>query len=119
MQTASLLLLLTSAQSSGVGPIEINATTIDIAGADHKMTLPCKGRAVIIAGSGHVIRLTGTCASVDVSGAANTVTANLAPGGLLTVAGSDHDVRYFSSGEVRRDLSGADNRVAPADQALD
>ena len=119
MQIASLLLLLASAQSSGVGPIEINSTTIDIAGADHKMTLPCKGRAVIVAGSGHVIRLTGTCASVDVSGAANNVTANLAPGGLLTVAGSDHDVRYFSSGEVRRDLSGAGNRVEPADKALD
>ena len=119
MPIASLLLLLASAQSAGVGPVEVTSTTIDIAGADHKMTLPCKGRTVIIAGSGHVIRLTGTCASVDVSGADNKVTANLAPGGLLTVAGSDHDVRYFSSGEVRRDLTGAGNRVEPADKALE
>lgn len=116
---APLLLLLVSAQTGGVGPIEVTATTIDIAGAGHKATLPCKGRAVVVAGSGHVVRLTGTCAAIDISGAGNKVSVNLAPGGALAVAGSDQDVRYFSSGEIRHDVSGADNRVERADTPLD
>ena len=99
------------AQQSGIGAIETDARTIDVSGADHRVTLPCNGRDVAVAGSGHVVVLTGVCASLDVSGANNQVEATLRPGGLLTVAGSDHKVRWRSAGEVRRDLSGADNEV--------
>ncbi|WP_165356316.1 DUF3060 domain-containing protein [Sphingosinicella sp. BN140058] len=119
MLFAPLLLLFGSAQTGGVGPIEVTATTIDIAGVGHKATLPCKGRTVIVAGSGHVVRLTGTCAAIDISGTGNKVSVNLAPGGALVVAGSDQDVRYFSSDEIRRDVSGVDNRVERADTPLD
>ena len=59
----------------------------------------------------YVITLTGTCASLDVSGAANTVTVTLAPGAPLTVAGSGQKVHWRSSGEPRQDFSGVDNDI--------
>ncbi len=112
---AAMLALLFGSIQTGVGAVELTPTVIDISGADHKLTLPCKGRNVVIAGSGHVIQLTGTCANVDVSGSGNKVTVSLAPGALLAVAGSDHVVRWSSKGEVRRDLSGAGNNVTRVD----
>ena len=113
-----LALLLGAAQTGGVGPIDVTETVIDISGADHRVTLPCKGRKVIVAGSGHAITLTGECASLDVSGGTNQVTANLSPGGTLAVAGWGHVVRWFSRGDVSRDISGTGHRVERAKQAL-
>lgn len=112
MLAATLALLLSGpAQTEGVGAIELTPTLIDISGADHKLTLPCNGRKVVIAGSGHVVRLTGECASLDLSGGGNNVTVTLRPGALLEIAGSDHVVRWSSKGDVKRDLSGAGHNV--------
>lgn len=65
-----------------------------------------------VAGADHVITLTGTCASLDVSGNNNTVSATLAPGAPLVVAGSEHRVRWRSTGEPRTDISGDAQDVA-------
>lgn len=99
------------AQPTGVGVIEVTRQLIDVSGNGHRRTFPCEGRHVVIAGSDHVITLTGVCASLDVSGANNAVTATLAPGAALTVAGSEHRVNWRSSGDPRQDFSGVENTI--------
>lgn len=105
----SSLALLAAAQP--VGPIETDGQTIAISGADHTETLPCEGRDVSVVGTGHAITLTGVCKSLEVMGVDNAVTAAIAPGGRLSVTGTGHKVRWRSTGEVRRSVSGVDNQV--------
>lgn len=107
----SSLLLLAAAPPQAVGPVETDAKTISIAGTEHNETLPCNGRAVSIEGVDHVITLTGVCKSVEITGSGNTVTVAIAPGGVLSVAGTDQKVRWRSTGEVRRQVTGVDNQV--------
>ncbi|WP_158298905.1 DUF3060 domain-containing protein [Sphingomonas psychrotolerans] len=94
-----------------VGAIEIDAQHIEVSGNGHKRTIKCDGRRVDILGSDHVITLTGTCAALDVSGNNNVVTVSIAPKGVLVVAGSDHKIRWRSTGAPRMDLSGVGNDV--------
>jgi hypothetical protein len=107
----SSMMLLAGAPPQAVGPVETDAKTIAIAGTEHNETLPCNGRAVSIEGVDHVITLTGVCKSVEITGSGNTVTVAIAPGGLLSVAGTDQKVRWRSTGEVRRSVTGVDNKV--------
>jgi Protein of unknown function (DUF3060) len=108
---ALALSLATVAAAQGVGPIELNKTTIDIAGADYVKTYPCNNRDVIISGSKHAITLTGVCKSLDISGSENSVTLTLAPGADVVVSGSGHMVKWRSTAEPNFDISGVDNKV--------
>jgi hypothetical protein len=111
--TAGLLILTVTAGASaqGVGPIETNNTIIDIAGMGYVKTYPCNGRDVVIAGSKHVITLTGVCKSLDISGVQNSVILTVAPNAKVAVAGSRHIVKWRSTAEPMFDISGVDNKV--------
>lgn len=98
-------------KDKGFGTIEINNKTIEISGNSYHRSYPCDGRAVVIQGTDHAITLTGTCASLELSGANNSVILELAKGGQLEVAGTGQTVRWRSRGEIRQDISGPDNKI--------
>ena len=110
---ASIALPLTSsvAAAEGIGPVLVDATTISVNGNGHKRSFPCNGRVLIVEGTDHIVTTTGVCSSVEVTGANNSVTAEVAPKGKLIVAGTLHKVEWKSTGEPEQDLSGADNQV--------
>ena len=110
---ASIALPLTSsvAAAEGIGPVLVDATTISVNGNGHKRSFPCNGRVLIVEVTDHIVTTTGVCSSVEVTGANNSVTAEVAPKGKLIVAGTLHKVEWKSTGEPEQDLSGADNQV--------
>lgn len=97
--------------AEGFGPILTDSKRIVVNGNAHKRDFPCNGRTLIVEGSDHVITTTGICAGVAVTGANNTVTAEVAPKGQLLVAGTLHKVKWKSTGEPEQDMSGIDNKV--------
>ncbi len=99
------------AQPAGVGAIEVNDKIISVSGSGYHRTFPCNGRKLEVMGTGHVIRTTGECTYVDVSGAENTVEVAIAPKGTLEVAGSNHTIRWKASAETKQDISGADHKI--------
>ncbi len=107
----AILAMLAGASLQPTGPAEANGKAIAISGTDQVETLPCEGRAVAITGVDNTVTLTGVCASLQVSGSGNTVTIAIAPGGVLSVTGTDQKIRWRSTGEVRRQVSGVDNQV--------
>ena len=62
-------------------------------------------------GSDHVISTSGVCASVEVTGGNNTVSAEIAPKGKLEVGGADHKITWKSSGEPTQDISGGQHNI--------
>lgn len=102
------------AQTEGVGAIELDAKQIEVSGTGHQRSFPCNGRKVVVEGSNHVITLTGECASLEVSGAHNSVTVNLAPQSTLDVSGASHTVVWSSKGEPKQDVSGAGHKISRA-----
>jgi hypothetical protein len=110
---ASVVLPLTSsvAAAEGIGPVLVDAKQISVNGNGHKRSFPCNGRALIVEGTDHVVTTTGVCSSVEVTGANNSVTAEVAPKGKLIVAGTLHKVEWKSTGEPVQDMSGVDNQV--------
>lgn len=94
-----------------VGSIELSSSLIDVSGVGHNRTIACEGRPVEVAGSGHVLVFTGTCASLDLSGSNNQVTITLAPNAPLVVAGSGQTVRWRSTAAPRQSVSGVNNRL--------
>lgn len=107
----AILAMLAGASPQATGPTTASGKTIAISGTDHVETLACDGRTVAITGVDNTITLTGACRSLEISGSGNTVTATIAPGGVLTVTGADQKVRWRSTGEVRRSVTGVDNQV--------
>lgn len=97
--------------AEGIGPILTDAKQISVNGNGHKRSFPCNGRALTVEGTDHVITTTGVCSSVEVTGANNAVTAEVAPKGKLIVAGTLHKVDWKSTGEPEQDLSGVDNQI--------
>ena len=110
MIVASLVSLVL-ATSGQVGAVEQNAQRIEVTGVGHERTIDCEGRDVVIAGTGHTLTFTGTCASLDLTGSGNQVTINLAPEARVSVAGSNQTVRWSSTGRVRPNVVGFNNRV--------
>lgn len=100
------------AQSGAVGHVEVTAEAISIDGNGHQRSFPCNGRKLVVAGSDHVITVTGVCSRVEISGANNKIDAALAPKGTLDVAGSGHTVRWKSTGEPSQDISGVDHKIS-------
>lgn len=109
--TAVLTLVSSIVVAEGFGPILTDSKRILVNGNAHKKDFPCNGRTLVVEGSDHVITTTGVCAGVAVTGASNTVTAEVAPKGQLLVAGTLHKVKWKSTGEPEQDLSGIDNKV--------
>ncbi|MET4683735.1 DUF3060 domain-containing protein [Brevundimonas faecalis] len=106
------LILLSAVAPAQVGSIDMSSSLIEVSGVGHQRTIPCEGRAVDVAGSGHVLTFTGTCAGLTLSGTDNQVTINLAPNAPLTVDGSEQVVRWRSSSPPRQSVSGVGNRVS-------
>ena len=103
------------AQTEAIGPILLDAQSVVINGFGHHKTFPCNGRKLLVEGTGHVITMTGVCSKAEISGAGNKVEVAIEPTGTLIVAGTEHDVRWKSSGEPTQDLSGIDNKVTRVD----
>jgi len=78
---------------------------------NQRQTLPCNRRQVVIAGSGNVIGLSGTCAGLDLTGVDNEVAINLAPDARVTVAGTGNQLRWSSTGRPRISVEGVENEV--------
>ena len=103
--------------NAAAGPLEQSGTTsrtsetLEVNGVDQRQTLPCDGRQVVIAGSGNVIELTGTCAGLDLAGVDNRVEINLAPDAHVTVAGAGNQLRWSSTGRPRIRVEGVANEV--------
>lgn len=93
------------------GTTSRTSETLEINGVDQRQTLPCDGRQVVIAGSGNVIELTGTCAGLDLAGVDNRVEINLAPDAHVTVAGAGNQLRWSSTGRPRIRVEGVANEV--------
>lgn len=113
LATAAIALPLSSSAfaAGGVGPVLADATKISVNGNGHQRSFPCNGRALMVEGTDHIVTTTGVCSSVEVTGANNSVKAEVAPKGKLIVAGTLHKVEWKSTGEPEQDLSGIDNQV--------
>ncbi len=99
------------AGQAAVGEVEMSDKLINISGQGHQRTVECNGRRLEVQGTGHVVTATGQCSSVEVSGAGNTVDVTLVPKGRLMVEGSSNTVRWKATGDIKRSVSGVDNRV--------
>ena len=96
------------------GTANRTSEVIEINGVDQRQTIACNGRRVAISGSGNVVQLTGTCASLDVNGVDNQITITVAPEGHISVAGTGQVVRWSSTGRPRVSVQGVDNQVSRA-----
>ena len=105
------LMSLAMAASGQVGVVEENAQRIEVTGVGHERTIDCDNRDVVIAGTGHKLTFTGICASLDLTGSSNEVTINLAPEARVSIAGTNQTVRWSSTGRVRPNVVGYNNRV--------
>lgn len=94
------------------GTANRSSDVIQINGVDQRQTIPCNGRRVAISGSGNVVQLTGTCASLDLNGVDNQVTLTVAADGHISVAGTGQVVRWSSPGRPRVGVQGVDNQVS-------
>lgn len=100
-----------NAQDAGIGEISVQKDTIEVTGYGHQRTFPCNGRKVLISGTKHVLTFTGVCASVEITGAENKVTAQVAPAGTLSVSGSKQQVNWQSTGEPNQKIAGAEHKI--------
>ena len=99
------------AGQAAIGEVEMSDKLINISGQGHQRTVECNGRRLEVQGTGHVVTATGQCSSVEVAGAGNTVEVTIVPKGTLLVEGSSNTVRWKATGEIKRSVSGVDNRV--------
>ena len=102
---------LASAGQSETGTVELGEKTISIDGVGFRRTIPCNGRKLEVAGSGHVITTTGECSNVEVSGTGNTVDFAIAPKGTFEVSGATQTIRWKSSGDVKQSISGVGHKI--------
>ncbi len=107
----SLSMVAAACLAQPAGSVEVNAQSITVSGIGHQGTFPCEGRKLVVEGTDHVVTATGVCSQVEVSGTTNKVDVAIAPKGKLEVAGTDHVVRWKSTGEPRREVSGIDNKI--------
>ncbi|NGM51702.1 DUF3060 domain-containing protein [Caulobacter sp. 602-2] len=107
--TASILVLSIALQGSG--GMSVGGGKTLVWGANHVGSLECDGRKATISGIENTITLTGVCKTLEVSGVGHSVDAAIAPGGRLVVSGSEHRIRWRSTGEIRRQVGGVDNQV--------
>jgi hypothetical protein len=56
--------------------------------------LACAGAPAVVNGDRNQITFSGGCASLHLTGSANRITIDLAPGAILNVTGGDNSVRY-------------------------
>lgn len=106
------LMAVLAAMTTQAGAVEETADLIEVVGDGHHRTIACEGRAVEVAGVNHVLTFTGNCASLELVGSGNEVTIDLAPRAPLSVAGTNHTVRWRSSEAPRLDLAGVNNRIS-------
>ncbi|NHZ43999.1 DUF3060 domain-containing protein [Massilia aquatica] len=84
---------------------------IEVSGNGHQRSFACDGRRAIIEGTDNVITFTGVCSGLEISGTGNSVTIALVPKAPLSVEGVNNSVRWQSSAEPRKNVSGVNNRI--------
>jgi hypothetical protein len=99
------------ADDDSVGAISSGKDKIEISGNGHQRSFPCDGRRAVIEGTDNVITFTGVCSGLEISGTGNAVTIQLLPKAPLSVEGVDNSVRWQSTAEPRKNISGVNNRV--------
>ncbi len=99
------------AESASIGAVEVNDEVISVSGQGHHRDFACNGRKLEVMGSDHVITTSGVCSNVEVSGSMNTVDVSIAPAGTLMVEGSEQTVRWRSTGKIKQDVTGTDNKI--------
>jgi hypothetical protein len=78
-----------------IPPVQRGAeSTLTLSGDAQNRELMCTGRNVLIEGSGGRFMLHGGCRSVTVHGDANTIEAEMLPGGRVAVNGNAVTLRY-------------------------
>lgn len=78
-----------------IAPVQRGAEgTLMLNGDAQNRELMCTGRNVLIEGSGGRFMLHGGCRSVTVHGDANTIEAEMLPGGRIAVSGDAVTLRY-------------------------
>lgn len=84
---------------------------IEVSGNGHQRSFACDGRRAVIEGTDNVITFTGVCSGLEISGTGNSVTIALVPKAPLSVEGVNNSVRWQSSAEPRKNVSGVNNRI--------
>jgi formylmethanofuran dehydrogenase subunit C len=78
-----------------IAPVQRGAEgTLTLTGDAQNRELMCTGRNVLIEGSGGRFMLHGGCRSVTVHGDANTIEAEMLPGGRVAISGDAVTLRY-------------------------
>lgn len=85
------LLIVWSAPSRAAGPVSIAAD-------GSAARTGCGGSAASVAGSHNTVTLGGSCSGLMVRGDANVVSVELAPGGVIDIAGSNNRIRFTVAG---------------------
>jgi len=91
-----------------------NGATID--GVGQELTVDCEGRPAAVTGSDNRIQFVGDCPVLTVTGTDNQVRIVLRAGAPVQVSGVDNIVTWTVNGDgrPRASISGVGNKVAPA-----
>ncbi|MDX2375565.1 DUF3060 domain-containing protein [Microbacterium sp. LRZ72] len=90
-------------------PSPDDASTQRAEPAEPTDTVVCDASGAVITGEGHRVRVTGTCAVLEVSGDRNHVDAEDADVDVLQIAGQDNEIEVGSVRAIT--LAGNDNEV--------
>lgn len=82
------------------------------AGADSEMD--CAGGPATIQGASNTIRFTGRCSSLEIIGASNIITIDLAAGSSIYIQGASNEVYWTAPKGTRpkQNVTGAGNSVS-------
>ena len=85
-------------------------------GAGQRNTLDCDGGSLRVEGASNELTIGGNCTQLEVEGASNIINVDMAPGGLISVAGAGNRIRWIApqGAKVKVNAIGADNQVMRA-----
>ena len=86
----------------------------DFSGAGATLELDCDGKRATVEGASNTVVITGACASLQVVGAGNRITVDLAAGATIRIEGADNEIRWRAPGDAkpRVTIAGAGNRLS-------
>jgi hypothetical protein len=86
----------------------------EFTGAGETSELDCDGGGATIEGASNILTITGSCTSLQVTGAGNRITVDLAKVSTVRVEGADNEIRWRAPGTAKPRLNvvGASNRIS-------
>lgn len=113
MRDVRKLALTTVVPIAAIWAIPAQAQT-EFSGAGEKSEIDCNGGSVHIEGASNTLTVHGPCTGLNVTGAGNRITIELAAKSAIRVEGADNEILWIAPGAAKPNIrvTGAGNRVA-------